>query len=60
VLRRDWRESRADLMVRTGDQAEERVSRQMAPFTNRVVSPNFGWCYLWERLMARLNIPFGY
>ena len=31
VLRRDWRERRADLMVRTGDQAVPRVSRQMAP-----------------------------
>jgi hypothetical protein len=32
VLRRDWRERSADLMVRTGDQAEARVSRQMAPY----------------------------
>ena len=32
VLRRDWSERRADLMVRTGDQAEDKVSRQMAPF----------------------------
>jgi hypothetical protein len=31
VLRRDCRERRADLIVRTGDQAEPRVSRQMAP-----------------------------
>jgi len=31
VLRRDCRERRADLMVRTGDQAEPRVSRQIAP-----------------------------
>ena len=31
VLRRDWRERRADLIVRTGDQAEPRVSRQIAP-----------------------------
>ena len=33
VLRRDWRERRADLIVRTGDQAVPRVSRQMAPYT---------------------------
>ena len=32
MLRRDWRERRADLIVRTGDQAEPKVSRQMAPF----------------------------
>lgn len=32
VLRRDWSEIRADLMVRTGDQAVERVSRQIAPY----------------------------
>ena len=31
VLRRDCRERSADLIVRTGDQAEPRVSRQMAP-----------------------------
>lgn len=31
VLRSDWRDKRADLTVKTGDQAEERVSRQMAP-----------------------------
>jgi hypothetical protein len=31
VLSRDCRERRADLMVRTGDQAVPRVSRQMAP-----------------------------
>lgn len=31
VLRRDCRERRADLMVRTGDQAEPMVSRHMAP-----------------------------
>jgi hypothetical protein len=32
VLRRDCRERRADLMVRTGDQAVPNVSRQIAPF----------------------------
>lgn len=32
VLRRDWRDSRADLMVRTGDHAADKVSRQMAPY----------------------------
>lgn len=31
VLSRDWRDSSADFMVRTGDQAVDRVSRQMAP-----------------------------
>ena len=31
VLRRDCRDSRADLIVRTGDHAEPRVSRQIAP-----------------------------
>lgn len=31
VLRRDCRDNRADLMVRTGDHAEPRVSRQIAP-----------------------------
>lgn len=32
VLRRDWRERSAALMVRTGDQADPRVSRQIAPY----------------------------
>jgi len=32
VERRDCREMRADLMVRTGDHWEERVSRQIAPY----------------------------
>ena len=32
VLSKDWRDRRADLMVRTGDQAEDRVSRQIAPY----------------------------
>jgi len=31
VLRSDCRESKADLIVRTGDQAVPRVSRQIAP-----------------------------
>ena len=31
-LRRDWSERRADLRVRMGDQAVDRVSRQMAPW----------------------------
>lgn len=31
VLRRDCRERRADLIVKTGDQAVPRVSRQIAP-----------------------------
>ena len=33
VLSNDWSDKRADLMVRTGDQAEERVSRHIAPLT---------------------------
>lgn len=32
VLSKDWRDKRADLMVSTGDQADERVSRQIAPY----------------------------
>lgn len=31
VLRRDCSESRADLIVKTGDHADPRVSRQIAP-----------------------------
>jgi len=31
VLRRDWRDRRADLIVKTGDQADPIVSRQIAP-----------------------------
>jgi hypothetical protein len=38
VLRRDCRESKADLMVRTGDHADERVSKQMAPCHHSLVS----------------------
>jgi hypothetical protein len=32
VLSRDWREIRADLMVRTGDHCDDSVSKQMAPY----------------------------
>merc|ERR1712005_27452 len=31
VLRRDWSEMRADLMVRTGDHCDDSVSKQIAP-----------------------------
>lgn len=33
VLRRDWREMRADLIVSTGDHCEDSVSKQMAPWS---------------------------
>lgn len=36
VLSKDWRDRRADLMVRTGDQAEDRVSRQIAPYESHL------------------------
>ena len=38
VLSSDCRERRADLMVRTGDQADDKVSRQMAPFRTGTIS----------------------
>ncbi len=34
VLRRDCREIRADLIVRTGDHADDRVSKQIAPYAS--------------------------
>ncbi len=43
VLRRDCRDKRADLIVRTGDQAEERVSRQMAPYRKFVSFDSRTW-----------------
>jgi len=38
VLRSDCRDRRADLIVRTGDQAEESVSRHIAPYGRETVS----------------------
>lgn len=38
VERSDWREIRADLMVRTGDHCDESVSRQIAPCAVNILS----------------------
>lgn len=63
VLSKDCSESRADLIVRTGDQALESVSRQIAPYIG-YQNPVLLKCISWkstDRLAADIWMPhFGF
>lgn len=57
VQRRDWRERRTDLMVKTGDQAVLKVSRQIAPYFSKSTFPSLVLKLITYSLTADIWMP---